>query len=207
MIVYVHSGDIYDAGRTFGRHASVRDVTHVIVPPRESVSAIAQRVIDALELRPARGATGARSATMAPAAPPQRTPALRSIWLLIFNSHGLPGRLMMGGGIDDTNVWDLAPLRPYMTPGGPGVEIHACLVASAILDHGGRHYSIGVEFMTRMAHVLNAPVRASTQLQVGVEDGWFGPPAGSDTDGHFEGDFVRVEPNGGASLHAAPGTH
>lgn len=227
MIVYVHSHDIHDAGRTFGRHARVRDVVHVTIPARESVAGIARRIIDGIGLRaperpeapPLVPGTGARSGPVVRPGPPVRhatgaipdAPARasgrRSIWLLIFNSHGLPGRLFLGDGIDDTNVWDLLPLREYMTPGGHGVEIHACLVASAVIDPDGERRSIGVEFLQRMAHVLNVPVMASTRAQIGVEEGWLGTMPGSDTHGVFEGDFVRVEPNGGASLHAAPGTH
>lgn len=222
MIVYVHSHDIYDAGRTFGRHSRVRDVEHITVPARESVAGMVQRIMQAVD-------RGTAAAAQAPPLVPRPTPTMqadrhvrraagagaraaagagrRSIWLLIFNCHGAPGRLAIGDGLDDTNVWDLQPLRAYMTPGGPGVEIHACLVASAVIDPDGVRRSIGVEFMRRMAHVLNAPVLASTRLQIGQDENWLGTVRGSDTHGVFEGDFVRIEPNGGASLHAAPGMH
>jgi hypothetical protein len=177
MIVYLHSHDIYDRGRSFGRHADLTDVAHITVPANSTVPQMVQSVIERVRNR-------------------------RSIWLLIFNAHGWYARIGIGQGIDAYNVWDLAPLRDYMTPGGRGVEIHACLVAGAERAPGDTEFrEVGIEFISRMAHVLNAPVRASTRLQVGVEYGWFGPVRGSDTVGVFEDDYLLVDPNGGGSSH------
>jgi hypothetical protein len=179
MIVYLHSHDIYDRGRSFGRHSGVSDVAHIIVPASSTVPEMVRSVIARVRNR-------------------------GSIWLLIFNAHGWAARIMIGQGIDSNSVWDLAPLREYMSPAGRGVEIHACLVASADRLPGETDFrEVGIEFMARMAHVLNMPVRASTQLQVGVEEGWFGPLRGSDTVGVFEDNFLLVDPHGGGSSHAS----
>jgi hypothetical protein len=177
MIVYLHSHDIYDRGRSFGRHAGVGDVVHIIVPAASTVPELVRSVTERVRNR-------------------------GSIWLLIFNAHGWAARIMIGQGIDAHNVWDLAPLRDYMSVGGRGVEIHACLVASADrLDSETEFREVGIEFMSRLAHVLNAPVRASTRPQVGVEEGWLGPLRGSDTVGVFEDNFLLVDPTGAGSSH------
>ena len=185
MIVYVHDRGIYDAGRTFGRHRRLSDVEHLLIDSSTTIPQMVRRIIARVRHR-------------------------RSIWLLIFNAHGWAGRVAIGTGLDEASVYDLAPLRPYMTPGGRGVEIHACYVASAIIDHPCRYqnascpqrHSVGVEFMRRMAHVLNCPVRASSHPQVGYDSFLGIPRRGSDAQGRFEGDMVLVQPNGAASLHA-----
>jgi hypothetical protein len=177
MIVYLHSHDIYDRGRAFGRHSGVGDVVHITVPANATVPDLVRTVIERVRNR-------------------------GSIWLLIFNAHGWAARIMIGQGIDANNVWDLAPLRDYMSQDGRGVEIHACLVASADrLDGETGFREVGIEFMSRMSHVLNMPVRASTRRQVGVEEGWLGPLRGSDTVGVFEDNFLQVDPSGGGSSH------
>lgn len=178
MIVYVHSADIYDRGRPFGRHAGMRDVVHVTIPARTPVAEIAQRVIDVVHNE-------------------------RSIWLLILNGHGWAARVEIGEGLNAWNVFDLEALRPYMTPGGRGVEIHACHVASADSVDGRPFLEVGIEFMGRLAHVLNVDVRASTYAQVGVDENWLGLPLrGSDLEGRLEGDMLLVHPHGGGSSHA-----
>ena len=185
MILYVHDRDLYDAGRTFGRHRRLRDVEHLLVDNRTTIPRLAARIIAQVRHR-------------------------RSIWLLIFNAHGWGGRVAIGTGLDEASVYDLAPVRDYMTPGGRGVEIHACYVASALIDNPCAHqnascpqrHSVGVEFMRRMAHVLNSPVRASSHAQVGYDSFLGIPQRGADDRGVFEGDMILVQPNGAASLHA-----
>lgn len=183
MIIYVHSHDIYDRGRAFGRHESLSDVAHITIPAGACMGHVANTIIRTARNR-------------------------RSIWLLIFNAHGGPGHVGIGAGLNASNVYDLAPVRPFMTPGGRGVEIHACQVASpgiAMEDGRPTHSDprpYGEEFLLRMASILNSTVRASRSLQVGYESTWGIPRRGSDGYGRFEGDMVMVQPNGAASIHA-----
>ena len=183
MIIYVHSHDVYDRGRTFARHRSLSDVEHIIVPAGACMGHVANSIIDV-----------ARNE--------------RSIWLLILNAHGGPGYVGIGAGIDAATVFHLASVQPYMTPGCRGVEIHACSVAGEgfAMERGRRVHAdprpYGEEFMARMAHTLRCPVRASRQFQSGYDTNIFGYPyRGSDDYGRFEGDMVLIQPNGAASLH------
>ena len=145
MIVYVHDRGIYDAGRTFGRHRRLTDVEHLLIDSSTTIPQMVRRIIARVRHR-------------------------RSIWLLIFNAHGWAGRVAIGTGLDKASVHDLAPLRPCMTPGGRGAEIHACYVASAIIDPPCRYrnascpqrHSVGVEFMRlgRRRPVIGGRARA-----------------------------------------------
>ncbi len=181
MIVYVHSDDVYDRGRTFGRHRRLSDVEHITVSPSQSIDAVARAII--------------------------RTAGnLRSIWLLIFNSHGGSGHVNIGTGLDYMSVYELAPVQPYMTPrpGGRGVEIHSCNVAAAAYLRSqtpAESFQWGEEFMKRMASVLNCNVRGSTEFQLGYEESVFGPNWGTDDYGRFEGGFTMAQPTGRISRH------
>ncbi|NNG02584.1 MAG: hypothetical protein HKM95_00590 [Inquilinus sp.] len=182
MIIYVHSHDIFDRGRTFARHRSLTDVEHITVPAGACMGHIANSIVSVAQNE-------------------------RSIWLLILNSHGGPGTVSIGAGLDAATVFHLAPVRTYMTPGGRGVEIHACNVASEgiALERGRPTHSdprpYGEEFIQRMAYTLGCPVRASRQFQSGYASSWGIPHRGNDDYGRFEGDMVLVQPNGAASLH------
>ncbi len=137
--------------------------------------------------------------------------AERSIYRLIINAHGAPGRIGIGVGLNVNNVADLAPLRPYFTPlgsGGHGVLIDACLVASGNETSGAYIYSgnscelepafryrgsmicepgAGYGFITEMARVLDTKITAGFNAQFGNN----GPDSGE-----IEGSYIRVFPNG-----------
>ncbi|MBN8682925.1 MAG: hypothetical protein J0L99_09730 [Chitinophagales bacterium] len=139
--------------------------------------------------------------------------AERSIYRLIINSHGSPGSIAIGNGINVNNVNDLAPLRPYFTPlsqGGHGVLIDACLVAGGSSTSGPLVYGsddnaceqeprfryigsmvceprAGYGFMMEMARVLDTKITAGFNIQFG--------PNGRDAGG-LEGNYIRVFPNG-----------
>lgn len=187
MFIYVHSDDIVDAGRTFARHTGL-DVRHVIIPGGLSVPNVADRVV-ALLTDQERAAGG---------------PIIN---MLLFNSHGSPGMIHIGEGIDEHNVSALAePLRPLMRPinsGGEGVEVHCCQVAAGLRpEHAYRRTcssldepspeelnSIGVRFIYAMARDLGIRVRASLDLQI---PDWYG---------FFEGSMVEALPDEGADWH------
>ena len=201
MIVYLHSPDVPDAGRTFERHKDLTDVIHIIINENYSVPQIVQEVI-------------------------RRVRQPRSIWLLIFNAHGNSGTIHLGRGIGILNVTELSPLAPYMTLGGKGVEIHSCLVASSVTSseanagHSGEYdihrdpavdrvdlirttpgmTNLGMTFIEYMAASLNVPIRGGMDYQIGQQTATFGGSIG-DTEGVFEGPWVTVWPNGAATQH------
>lgn len=199
MIVYLHSPDVQDAGRTFDRHKDVPDVVHIIINQNSTVAQIVDEVI-------------------------RRVRNPRSIWLLIINSHGNSGMIALGRGIGIMDVTGLSPLAPYMSLGGKGVEIHSCMVASSVTSserdagHSGEYdvhrnphdrnalirttpgmTNLGMTFLEYMAASLNVPVRAAIELQTGQTTS-FGSDIG-DTEGVFEGPWVTVWPNGSATQH------
>lgn len=56
----------------------------------------------------------------------------QNIWLLRIIAHGYPGGMQMGN--DDVNVGNVGLFRelaPYFTPGGRGIELHSCNLASS----------------------------------------------------------------------------
>lgn len=183
MIIYVHSAEIYDRGRTFGRHRGLPDVRHITISPGEIMDDVARKII-------------------------QTAGNLRSIWLLIFNSHGMPSHLNIGTGLGYMSVYELEPVRPYMTPGGRGVELHSCNVAADhYLDSDEEMiiFPIGEEFMKRMASVLNCNVRGSTKTQAGYQENFLGPLRGADDYGRFEGGYTLVGPAGRVSRYPRGG--
>ena len=108
MIVYIHSHEIPDRGITFGRHAGVRDVVHIIVPDHTSVEGIVALV-------------GAQVRNRG------------SIWKLIFNGHGdsqRSGAIYFGNWIFAADVIRFSPLRAFMNAAGRGIEMHTCRTGS-----------------------------------------------------------------------------
>lgn len=187
MIVYLHSADMFDAGRTFGRHESLSDVIHITIPMSFSVTQIATETI-------------------------ARVVNQRSIWLLILNAHGAPGDIGLGTGITSANVRELNRLRDYMTPDGRGVEIHSCMVASDWI--AGRPHvpeyenvtpraGVGTTLVRNMAREMNCTVRAAYENQSGVGYLIPGilPASGNDYVGVFEGRWICVQPNGTYTEH------
>ena len=57
----------------------------------------------------------------------------RNIWMLRICGHGYPGQVQLGRGLDITTTCWFLEAAGYFTPGGPGIELHSCLVASARL--------------------------------------------------------------------------
>jgi hypothetical protein len=104
MIVYIHSHEIEDRGVTFGRHAAVRDICHIIVPEGTTVAGIVALVTAQVHDR-------------------------GSIWTLIFNGHGddaRSGAIYFGNWIGTSDVAQFSPLAAFMNRTGRGVELHCC---------------------------------------------------------------------------------
>lgn len=148
MIIYAQDMKLMQEGfsmATFGKHKSVKDLTKVMIyrdcPVEQMVSSII-------------GATGL---------------VRQSIWLLVIDAHGGPGRIRIGQGLDVTTVGCLYPLREYMNPRGEGVEIHSCSVgASSVSKHGKGRFSPfgkGYTFLLAMANTLKVPVRGGVDYQ------------------------------------------
>lgn len=177
MIVYLHSVDVSDAGRTFGRHRG-QDVLHVQMPTDTAVSRAAEVV---------RSATGIVSGT---------------IDLLVINTHCSPGRIHLSGVEDDTydvseqNVELFAPpFAPMLKPadqGGQGVEIHGCYVAAGSVDPRTGEIDdpdLGLRFLYLLACGFRHQVMGTASPQV------------SDSAGLFEDDVVIAMPDSDPDWH------
>ncbi|MEZ5424970.1 MAG: hypothetical protein R2747_01780 [Pyrinomonadaceae bacterium] len=104
MIIYVFDKRILRTPRTSSRE-SVTDTGMVIADQSDNIQNIVNRIITRAENE-------------------------RSIWLLRIICHGTPGGLVLGTGVNAGNAELFAPLAPYFTPDGRGIELHACNVAS-----------------------------------------------------------------------------
>jgi len=171
MIVYIHSYDVADAGRTFGRHLG-REVKHVVVPESTQVSDVARLVLSSFTVE-------------------ERSSAAGSIDLLILNSHGSPGVLHLGGIEDDAFDLHIGNAAAFAEPfarflksgrsGGQGVEIHGCGVAGGSLMRGCNGEvtdeiddpHIGFRFLYALACGFESRVMASASPQVSDYDGFF----------------------------------
>lgn len=126
-LAYLHDGDIYDAGKTFGRHRSREaDVVHVEIPSGTAIGDSLRRV---------RQAVGDDA-----------------LELLIMNAHGNQGSLYIGEWIKGASFPAFATLRPLFDRAEVerGIEIHSCCFASA-KKVGRREYSAAREWL--MGHV------------------------------------------------------
>lgn len=97
------------------------------------------------------------------------------IWMLRIVAHGLPGRMELGRGVGMAEASGFAPLRPYFSVNGPGVEIHSCNLGDG---------PAGRRLLRRLASAFGRPVAASSELQL------------ADNGFRFEGAVVRAEPGG-----------
>lgn len=110
----------------------------------------------------------------------------RNIWLLRIIAHGFPGGFQFGNGrVNVGNVSLLHDLAAYFTPGGRGIELHCCNVASAtgsltreiaiggdgsatcMSDRGtpGRSSGVGYAFMHALAETTGVAVVGSYDTQ------------------------------------------
>ena len=106
MIVYVFDERIPVTGRPSTRE-SATDIVLVNVQATDSLQTIVNRIITAVQNE-------------------------RSIWLLRIVSHGYPGGLRLGKGVNAGNASLFNSLAPYFTLGGRGIELHACRVAGSM---------------------------------------------------------------------------
>ncbi len=61
-----------------------------------------------------------------------------SIWLLRLCAHGDAGYMELGEGLTVNTALRFKSLRGFFTQGGPGIEIHACGVASDVALKPGK---------------------------------------------------------------------
>lgn len=176
MIVYIHSHDISDAGRAFGRHSG-RDVRHVVVSEDTRPADVAARVREAFNDE-------------------ERASREGLIDLLVINAHGSPGVIHIGGIEVDTNDVNIdnaeifaQPFASLMKPtrnGGQGVEVHGCGVAAGSIDPltgETEDGEIGFRFVYALACAFGINVKAS------------GSPQVSDSQGLFEDSLVEAFPS------------
>lgn len=133
--------------RLLSGHASAQ---LLVVQPDETVADIVTRVIAAVGQR-------------------------HVIWMLRIVAHGLPGRMELGSGVGMAEAGGFAPLRPYFSVNGPGVELHSCNLGDG---------PAGRRLLQRLANAVGRPAVASSELQL------------ADNGFRFEGAVVRAEPAG-----------
>ena len=172
MLLYVNSVDFPDAYYSWTPH-----FRRIVVPNDASI----QQVVDWIKQAAIRHGTIRR---------------------IVINSHGLPGEVYIGQGLNINNVDLLSGLRPYMQPmvseqeinRDTGILIDACLVASG----SGRNQNIGTmvcepgtgyEFLWKMAIAINNKVLAAFNVQ-------FSPGAGGSDSSGIEGPHVLFGPRG-----------
>ena len=132
MIVYIHSHEMIDTGRTFGRHSGVppTDIRHIVVPLGTDVNGIIA-LVQAQVTNP------------------------RSIWLLIFNGHGDDsgtGAFLIGQWIEPSSMHNFRPLSELMNGFGYGVEVHCCRSSKTSVQELAR------AFQTRVIGSVNDQV-------------------------------------------------
>lgn len=184
MIVYIHSHDVPDAGRTFDRH-SASDVMHISLEERIMPAEVGHRVERALRTRTSREDVN------------------ETIDLLILNMHGSPGRLHIGG-IEDAD-YDVTEenaeafsgpfaslLKRMGSDGGQGVELHGCYIAAASIDPISGEIEdseIGYRFIYKLANGFESRVLASASPQI------------ADSEGLFEDSLIVAEPGDDGDWH------
>lgn len=204
MIFYLNSADFPKA--FFARHGDKNgpgpNVKMLTVPHKSPVNEVVAIMIDMIKTK-------------------------KSVENLIINSHGLPGRIMLGVGIGIRNVQLLAPLGEFFKPydkGGLGVTIDACLIASGrvrfhsekenfanacspSLQDGqpNRNGFVGSQVCeqgTGYDFMWEMAKVLNTRVTAGINV-QFGEEEGPD-DSDFEGDFVSVLPNGNTQFTDQP---
>lgn len=196
MIVYVSSQEMEDRGITFRRHASVPagEVVHVVLPHRVDTTS---QLLDLI-----------RAAL----------PGQRSMFLLIFNCHGInqphigniglklsSGSSSEGGLLDRASLSNFTELAPWFSETNQGIEIHACQMARGLE---------GRLFCHTMANTTGVNVYAGLNVQRGTAPGVVDDDdpsylidrvllgGGPDSWGYFEGPAMCFQP-GHSSPHDA----
>jgi hypothetical protein len=175
MVVYLKDSRAPVAYRKLGafrRHERASSIVHVNVAAGDTIPEVVQQVIDQIRNR-------------------------RSIWLLGVLCHGNSGRLQLGTGVNWSTAQHFRELAPYMTPGGRGVFLYGCAVASAApvaapaipSGHhlaGARASSThgGLRMLMGLASAIGTPVYAATDIQL------------VNNEGHYNGPYVKVFPHG-----------
>jgi hypothetical protein len=170
MIVYIHSHEIDDQGVTFGRHAAVRDVCHIIVPKGSSVPTIVGLVTAQVSEQ-------------------------GSIWTLIFNGHGddaRSGDIFFGLWIHISDVAQFSPLAAYMNQRGGGVEMHCC--------RGSREFIQAMSNTFNVRVIGGSENQSGVQRAIPfVPPLYAGSPFTSDSVGVIEGPEIICYPQRGTS--------
>jgi len=98
----------------------------------------------------------------------------RSIWRVMVNCHGSPGRIILGAGITISNVGAFSALRRFMTPGGrSGITVGCCYAASGRALTGGRGcileqstWDNGLTLLMELARVTGVKVEGALDEQI-----------------------------------------
>jgi hypothetical protein len=160
MIVYLHMrtsrggpdpalAPYYGITAPYHRGVAASEIRHVYVDEHDSMRAVVRAVIRAV-----------RNA--------------RSLWRLMINCHGVPGRIDIGSGLTIETVPAFRALRPYMTPGGPGILVGCCLAAAGHEFAGTQRGCIrsvssadnGMTLLMELAHHTNAKVTGALDEQI-----------------------------------------
>lgn len=174
MIVYVHDRrSPWNHYRAFRRDQGVSDVKFVIVSPSMTIAQVAGAIVRA------GGAKG-------------------SIWRLMLLAHGNSGYLQIGRGLTRATAPQLGVLRSSFTPGGEGIEIHGCGVASGTaigdtptigLRGSGQSGGGGDRLVRALAFATGVTVKAAIDAQR------------VDYDGVFNGPYIAVGPRGSTTVN------
>ena len=177
MIIYLHDyRSPWPRYLKFKPHQNATDVEHIVVSKVMSMDQVVEAVI-------------------------RKAAKPKSIWLLLLLAHGNQGYLELGTGLTKDTCHHFHDLREFMTPGGEGIEIHGCAVASnspiadyPFLPHNERLKHLkGTAESSRTAGVnmLKALARAGNCIVKGAIDAqWV------DRDGKYNGHYVVVKPTG-----------
>lgn len=120
-----------------------------------------------------------------------------SIWLLRLCAHGNSGFLELGEGLTAANAFHFNILGNYFTPGGGGIEIHACGVGSSmaleppfIQGRGGigSTKGPGYDLLRALAQGTGVQVTAAINIQ------------GADRYHNWEGMAITVTPDGSSCM-------
>jgi hypothetical protein len=129
-----------------------------------------------------------------------------SIWLLRLCAHGNAGSMELEEGLTVNTALRFKSLRGYFTQGGPGIEIHACGVASDVdlkpgkkgkyeVGRGGAIEDLGTgkgySLLWTPANAAGVNVRGAVHRQ------------DADSKFQWEGPTMVVEPTGSAQVGGA----
>jgi hypothetical protein len=185
VIIYLHDPrSPWPRYRSFATHKAAADVEHIVISATMSMSQVAQAVI-------------------------RKAGKPRNIWLLVMLAHGNKGFLQMGRGLTRSTAGSFSVLRPYMAPGGRGIEIHGCAVASdtPVADNpsvglqgvGRSSPTSGVNMLIALAKAAQCTTKGAVDAQAVYSNG--------PNSGRFNGPYVVVSASGIVAVRQGDSVH